>query len=133
MGFVYVPMVVKSGEGKTRTVDMLVDSGAVWSCLPESEWKALGLQPTRVCQFTLADGTRIERKVSDCRFSYEGIEAPSPVILGERDDVALLGVVTLESLALVLNPYDRTLHPMRALLAPLMSATRASAAAHAPQ
>lgn len=132
MGFVYVPMLVSTTEGKSRTVSMLVDSGAVWSCLPQSDWKALGLEPTRTCRFTLADGTVIERKVSDCRFSYEGVEAPSPVILGERDDVALLGVVTLESLALVLNPYDRTLRPMRALLAQMSCATGRSAASHAP-
>jgi hypothetical protein len=38
------------------------------------------------------------------------------VILGEQDDVALLGAVTLESLALVLDPFDRSLKPMRLLL-----------------
>ncbi len=115
MGFVYVPMLVKGPRGKARSVEMLVDSGAAWSALPEADWSALGLKPKRTCSFTLADGSQIQRKVSECRFSYEGVEATSPVILGERDDVALLGVVTLESLALILNPLDRTLRPMRAL------------------
>jgi predicted aspartyl protease len=110
-------MLLKTVEGTSRTVEMLVDSGAAWSCLPEAEWRALGLQAERVCRFTLADGTQIQRAVSECRFRYENIEATSPVILGERDDVALVGVVTLESLGLVLNPYDRTLSPMRAMLA----------------
>jgi hypothetical protein len=32
-------------------------------------------------------------------------------------DDALLGVVTLEMLGLVFNPFSRTLHPMRLLLA----------------
>ena len=31
------------------------------------------------------------------------------------DDQALLGAVTLENLGLVLNPFSRTLHPMRLL------------------
>jgi hypothetical protein len=39
------------------------------------------------------------------------------VVLGEPGDDALLGTVTLESLGLVLNPFDRTLLPMRARLA----------------
>ena len=39
-----------------------------------------------------------------------------PVILGEAGDEALLGSVTLEILGLVLNQFDRTLHPMRMLL-----------------
>jgi hypothetical protein len=41
----------------------------------------------------------------------------SPVILGEPGDSALLGVVTLENLGLVFNPFTRTLHPMKLLLA----------------
>jgi predicted aspartyl protease len=39
------------------------------------------------------------------------------VILGEEDDEALLGVVTLEILGLVFNPFKRTLEPMRMFLA----------------
>jgi predicted aspartyl protease len=85
--------------------------------LPKEVWEALGLKPERRHSFSLADGTVIERSVSDCRFRFEGNEAPSPVVLGEEGDVALLGCVTLESLALVLNPFDRSLKPMRLLLA----------------
>jgi len=44
-------------------------------------------------------------------------ENHTPVILGEPgDNQALLGVVTLEILGLVFNPFSRTLHPMRMLL-----------------
>lgn len=45
--------------------------------------------------------------------------ATSPVVLGEREDEALLGAVTLETLGLMLNPLTRTLQPMRMLLAGL--------------
>lgn len=40
-------------------------------------------------------------------------------MLGEANDDALLGVVTLENLGLVLNPFERTLRPMRMRLAGL--------------
>jgi hypothetical protein len=43
-------------------------------------------------------------------------EGHTPVVLGEADDHALLGVVTLEILGLVFNPFKRTLQPMRMLL-----------------
>ena len=39
------------------------------------------------------------------------------MILGEPGDEALLGVVTLEILGLVLNPFNRTLQEMRMYLA----------------
>lgn len=126
MGLVDVPMLLEGEGGRRRTVRMLVDSGAVWSLLPEDDWRALGLNPQRVCQFSLADCTIIERPVSECRFHYQGIEATSPVVLGERGDVALLGAVTLESLALVLNPFDRSLHPMRLLMMPLRGGNAAT-------
>jgi hypothetical protein len=41
----------------------------------------------------------------------------TPVILGEPGAEALFGVVTLEILGLVLNPFNRTVQPARMLLA----------------
>ena len=66
--------------------------------------------------FTLADGTTVERSVSEAYVILPQGEAHTPVILGEEGDEALLGVVTLEILGLVFNPFSRTLHPMRMLL-----------------
>jgi predicted aspartyl protease len=117
MGLVRVEMEVSRDGGPRETVDFLVDSGAVYSVLPGRVWRTLGLKSQRILKFSLADGTPIRRGVSECRFSYQGIEASSPVILGERRDEALLGTVTLETLGLVLNPFDRTLKPMRMMLA----------------
>jgi predicted aspartyl protease len=117
MGLVHVDVEV-GREGKPRqTVRFLVDSGAAYSVLPASIWQALGLQPARTMDFVLADGTLIRRDVSHCFFSYQGIEAPSPVVLGESRDVALLGTITLETMGLVLNPFERTLQPARLRLA----------------
>ncbi|MBI2149868.1 MAG: hypothetical protein HYU27_04595 [Acidobacteria bacterium] len=38
------------------------------------------------------------------------------MVLGETEDEALLGAVTLETLGLMLNPLSRTLQPMRMAL-----------------
>jgi predicted aspartyl protease len=67
--------------------------------------------------FTLADGTMVERSVSECYIVLPQGAAHTPVILGEPGDEALLGVVTLEILGLVLNPFTRELQPMRMMLA----------------
>ena len=117
MGLVRVEMEISRDGGPREAVDFLVDSGAVYSVLPRRVWQALKLTPQRVLKFSLADGTTIRRGVSECRFSYQGVEASSPVVLGERHDEALLGTVTLETLGLVLNPFERTLKPMRMILA----------------
>jgi hypothetical protein len=61
--------------------------------------------------------TRIERNLSECHIAFSIGDGYSPVILGEPGDSALLGAVTLENLGLVFNPFSRTLHPMKLLLA----------------
>jgi clan AA aspartic protease len=117
MGLTYIEGVVAGTRGKQATVSFLVDSGAIYSLLPEPIWKALGLKPKRAMTFTLADGTRVERKISECHMTLPQGEGHSPVILGEAGDEALLGAVTLEIMGLVLNPFNRTLQPIRAMLA----------------
>jgi predicted aspartyl protease len=119
MGLAYVESTVRAPNGRRRArrVRFLVDSGAVYSVLRRDEWKALGLRPEREADFVLADGTTLTRGVSECVFEIEGRRATSPVVLGESEDEALLGAVTLETLGLVLNPLTRRLQAMRLVLA----------------
>lgn len=70
----------------------------------------------RTIELDLADGTVIERGVGQAEFSFHGVSAISPVVLGGPRDAALLGAVTLETLGLVPNPLTRDLQPMRMLL-----------------
>jgi predicted aspartyl protease len=117
MGLTYVEGLVTGPTGRARTVNFLVDSGAKYSLLPPEDWRAIELTPRRRLTFVLADGTHIERDVSECYIRLAQGEGHTPVILGEAGDEALLGVVTLEILGLVLHPFNRTLQPSRLLLA----------------
>lgn len=122
MGMVWMDMDVGPEPGPARQVRFLIDSGVTYSVLPPDVWQALGLRPARAMEFVLADGTTVPRNVSHCFFGYRGVRAPSPVVLGDAGDHALLGTITLENLGLVLNPFERTLRPMRARLASLYCA-----------
>ncbi len=123
VGITYVQARLRrtDGRGPTRNLRFLVDSGAIYSVLPEETWRALRLRPEREVEFTLADGTPIKRGVSECRFEIRGEAATSPVVLGEEHDGALLGAVTLETLGLMLNPLTREILPMRMALSHLRS------------
>lgn len=116
MGITYIQGQVKGPRGKQAEVKFLVDSGATYSVLPKAVWEQIGLKPKRKMTFTLADGTTIERSISEAHLALPQGEGYTPVVLGEDGDQALLGVVTLEILGLVFNPFDRTLQPMRMLL-----------------
>ncbi|HYY04946.1 MAG TPA: retroviral-like aspartic protease family protein [Candidatus Limnocylindria bacterium] len=113
MGITYVDAEVSNEAGVARTVRFLVDSGAAFTVLPHETWRALGLQPTRTVDFALADGSIIRRDISHCFLKFQDVRAPTPVVLGEANDAALLGTLTLESMALVLDPFERTLRPAR--------------------
>jgi predicted aspartyl protease len=117
MGLTYIEGVVSGPTGIARPVTFLVDSGAKYSLLSPEDWRAIELTPRRRMTFILADGTHIERDVSECYIRLPQGEGHTPVILGEPGDEALLGVVTLEILGLVLHPFNRTLQPSRMLLA----------------
>jgi len=103
-------------RGEGEGVRFLVDSGATYTVLPERVWRRIGLKPLREHEFVLADGSVVKRKISECYISIPQGECHTPVVLGEADDHALLGIVTLEILGLVLNPFKRTLQPMRMFL-----------------
>jgi len=117
MGISHVEAVVSGPSGRQAKVRFLVDGGATYSVLPAATWQDLGLEAQGPMDFSLADGTLITRQVSECLFEYDGVRRHSPVVLGEGSDEAILGVVTLENLGLVFNPFDRTLRPMKMMLA----------------
>ncbi|MGC9995584.1 MAG: aspartyl protease family protein [Terriglobia bacterium] len=117
MGLVFVEGTVTGPTGKQATLKFLVDSGATYTLLPRKAWRAIGLKPVDSIKLSLADGTTLERKVSECRIAIPQGERSTPALLGKKGDEALLGAVTLDELRLVLNPFTRQLQPMRMMLA----------------
>jgi len=117
MGIVFVEGTVTGPNGRHARLQFLVDSGATCTLLPHDVWPPLGLVPKRSVRFTLADGSIIERQISECHISLPQGDGHTPVILGEPGDDAVLGAITLEELGLFINPFTRTLEPMRMMLA----------------
>lgn len=116
MGVTYIAGTVVGPSGE-EGLDFLVDSGSQYTLLPREAWRSIGLLPVRRQRFRLADGTLMEREISNCVVRLVELgETPTPVVLGEAGDVALLGAVTLKELGLVLNPFSRTLHPAALLM-----------------
>ena len=97
----------------------MIDSGAIHSLVPGKILDQLDIEPYKEMSFSLADGTALKRKVCSAYFEFEGEGGRAPVVYGEEGDEPLLGATRLESLGLVLNPFTRTLHPMRMLMAKL--------------
>ena len=109
---------------RTETVEALVDSGAVYSVIPAPVLDRLGIQPIAEQSFRLADGSKIVRRKGIAYFKYGDRVGGADVIFGEEGDSNLLGALTLEALALSLDPLRRELRELPMILATEPSAER---------
>lgn len=100
----------------SQTADFMVDSGAHYTVLPYALVKKLNLKPSFEQEFALADGKIIARSVGSALIKFEERELAVPVVLGQSEDDALLGITTLEAFGLMLDPFKRQIYPSKLLL-----------------
>jgi predicted aspartyl protease len=106
----------------TEEVELLVDSGAIYSVIPTPILERLGIRPLAEQEFRLANGAKIVRKKGIALFRYGERVGGADVVFGEEGDSTLLGAFTLEALGLVLDPLKRELKPLPMLLVALPGA-----------
>lgn len=119
MGITNISAVVNNIENPNKKVriNFMVDTGAAYTVLPYEFVKKLGLKKTKVQEFSLADGTIVKRNLGHAMIEIDDERSPSTVVLGEKNDSALIGVITLEGMGLMVDPFNRRLIPMRLMLA----------------
>lgn len=98
------------GQRGYRDVEMLVDTGAIYTKISESLAREIGIVPDEAVKMKLADGTIRDAGVGEARVEYGGVKRTVPVLVGPGDDL-LLGVTTLEILRLKVNPVTGKLEP----------------------
>jgi predicted aspartyl protease len=76
-----------------------VDSGAVYSFVPEDDLERIGVEPSATRRLIFADGRPESRLLGFCDFQIEGLEGriPCPVIFGPKGSLFLLGATALEN------------------------------------
>lgn len=119
MGLTTVPIEIANPAKPVRwnRVELLVDSGAIYSVIPASTLRKLGIGPLSREEFILADGSKIVRRKGVALFRFGERIGGGDVIFGERGDSHLLGSLTLEALGLSLDPLKRELRPLPMMLA----------------
>ncbi len=113
--FLKVKVINPEQPKKSRECEFLVDSGAVYSVVPQDILKRLGIKPTSFQEFILANGEVIKKSIGNAYFEYEGKVRAAPVIFGD-EGVFLLGATTIEALGMILDPIRRELKPLPMLL-----------------
>ncbi len=118
MGFIFIKMQIANPEKPNKWIEIegLIDTGAIYSVIPEKILNELEIKPIGVKEFTLANGEKITRRYGNALFKYEDKVVATPVIFGEEGDYTLIGTLTLEALGYVIDPFKRELRPMKMLL-----------------
>jgi len=99
-----------------ESIELLVDSGAIYSVIPIPVLRRLGIRSQSKEEFVLADGSRIVRRKGMAFFRYQKRIGGADVIFGEPGDSTLLGAFTLEAMGLSLDPLRRELKPLPMIL-----------------
>ena len=104
VGHIYRTIKISNmGRTKVTEVEALVDTGATLTVIPEKLAQELELgEATMETVKTGAGNIRLKR--SAARISIGDREAPQPVLVSDFIDRVLLGAVTLETLALSVDP-----------------------------
>jgi len=116
MGNFTVPVEVFSEDGLRSTVlDAVVDTGATYTCLPETLLRDLGIVPVRRVESELADGSVSQDDLGVARLKVQDIEVVTYVSFSTESAPVLLGAIAMETALLVVDPVRKRLVPTRAL------------------
>jgi predicted aspartyl protease len=95
-----------------------VDTGALYSFVPEDRLKSIGVEPRGTRNLVLADGRQKTRLLGFCDFQIEGLEGsiPCPVIFAPKGSLLLLGATALENFGVEVDPIHKKLKPILAVI-----------------
>ena len=118
MGTVYARVTLRSPDRTVSEVlDLVVDTGSLFTWVPEQMATRLGVRPRTTRRFRTIDGNAVERSVGDCLVECEGEEGYTRIVFGQVGDASVLGVTTLEALGLQVDPQTHRLQRVDATLA----------------
>lgn len=96
-----------------------MDTGALYSFVPEDRLKAIGIEPKFAREFMFADGKTDRRLVGEAAFTIEGNDETITclVVFGPPGSLYLLGATALENFGVQADPVTQRLRPITAVIA----------------
>jgi predicted aspartyl protease len=118
MGFTYVGVRVSNPlkAEKFKDIDLLVDSGAIFTSIPRKVLEELDLSPIDMEGLRVYGGATVERDAGWALVEYGGKRRVVPVMFGEGGDAPVLGATALEALGYQVDPVTKRLRPVELLM-----------------
>jgi predicted aspartyl protease len=107
--FTYPVEIAASPGGPFEPLDAYVDSGAVYTQVPTSLLRRMGVQVMDTATFVTADGRRAESDIGEIVIRIDGRERRTLCVFGEEDTPALLGAYAQEAFLLGVDPVNAKL------------------------
>lgn len=113
MGIFSTHIQVANPEAKaqSRELELVVDTGATLTKLPEDLLQELGIQAQFSVPAVTSDGREVMRRIGLAWIGLNGRSGTVPVAFGSRGEQVLFGATTLEILGLMVDPVERKLIP----------------------
>ncbi len=97
------------GPAGSVELEMLVDTGATFTKIPEPIASEIGLKADELIEVRLSDGSIRRRGFTEAKIEVEGIKRTVPIAIGPEGEEPLLGYTALEILQPKVDPVTRTL------------------------
>jgi len=96
-----------------------VDTGALYSFIPENLLEQIHVEPVDKRSLVLADGRVVDRLFGFSNFDIKGFKGPisCPVIFAPKDSLLLMGATALENFGVEVDPVQKKLKPILAVIA----------------
>jgi len=106
-----------------------IDTGALYSFVPEDCLQRIGVEPSAPRNLVLADGRQETRLLGFCDFQIEGLEGsiPCPVIFAPKGSLFLIGATALENFGVEVDPLQKRLKPILAVIGGFLASDAQSA------
>lgn len=100
-----------------------VDTGALYSFVPEDRLHAIGIDPLHSRELILADGRRDRRLLGEALFTIPELNETltCPVIFAPKKSLFLLGATALENFGVDVDPTQKKLKPILGIIGGFLS------------
>jgi len=118
MGYVKVGAKIYNPADRSKPIylDLLANTGAIYTAIPASLLEKINIKPTATRRFKLSNG-KVERyQTGEAYIEVAGEGATSIIAFLPEGSTPLLGVTTLELLGLQVDPTTGELKPLELLL-----------------
>jgi len=125
MGMFQVKVTVANPADSQRsfTDAFWVDTGALYTFVPEDRLQAIGLVPRFPREFVLADGRRDRRLVGEASLTIDGFKETITclVVFAPPGSLLLLGATALENFGVEADSANQRLRPITAVIGTVLA------------